>query len=358
MPRVRYERWSPSPAHAQIVNDANQLVHDYAEQGYNVTLRQIYYRFVALDLFPDDRTWVRDDAGRWRRQPGGTKNADPNYKWLGDLLNRARLAGLFDWNHMVDRMRDPEDTAHWDGPQNIVYAAATSFRLDKWADQPRRVEVWVEKDALSDVVGRVTRRYDVALFACRGYVSQSAQWQAAQRIGRHLRNGQAVTVLHLGDHDPSGLDMTDDNTGRLHKFLRRDWLDEYADDFPGDTVTAADIDDHMAERVGDPRPFRLIRVALNMDQIRRYDPPPNPTKLTDSRTQGYVNQFGSECWELDALPPEVLDQLVSDQLDQVWDLHRYQRIAGEEAEHRRLLAAAATHWPQVTQFLTSLDGSE
>lgn len=349
MPSVAYETWTPSPLHAEVIRQANRLCRAYAQAGYNPTLRQLYYRFVAMDLFPDDRRW-RNANGRWVRDPSGTKNAEPNYNWLGELLNRARLAGLLDWEHMVDRLRDSVATAHWDQPEAVVDSAARSFRLDKWATQDRRVEIWVEKDALSDVVARVAREYDIAYFACRGYVSQSAQWRAAQRLGEYIAGGQAVTILYLGDHDPSGLDMTEDITGRLKKFLWRDWFNQHTGRF-GRRVTVGEIIEHMAERVGDPTPFEVVRVALNMDQIGQHQPPPNPTKLTDSRARKYIDEYGYDCWELDALPPEVLADLIRAELDDIRQVARYEEIEAAEAAHRRLLELAAARWDDVARFL-------
>ena len=87
-----------------------------------------------------------------------------------------------------------------------------------------------------------------------------------------------MTILHLGDHDPSGIDMTRDNAERL------------ADVFGGDV--------------------ELKRIALNMDQIDEYAPPPNPAKVTDSRFEQYLLMYGAESWELDALEPSVINELI------------------------------------------------
>ena len=77
------------------------------------------------------------------------------------------------------------------------------------------------------------------VFACRGYASQSEQWRAGKRLANYLRANQRVVILHLGDHDPSGIDMTRDNDDRLSMFAR-------------------------SSRV------ELKRVALNMDQVEQY----------------------------------------------------------------------------------------
>ncbi len=348
--RIAYENWTPKGDAAAAIYNTARICRQYAADGYTLTLRQIYYQFVANDLFPDSRKWS-SVAGRWVRTTDGTKNADPNYKWLGEIINKARLAGYLDWDHIVDRTRNLNGTSHWDSPKSVMSSAARSYRLDKWRDQRRRVEIWVEKEALAGVVERVAANYDVNWFSCRGYVSQSEQWSAAQRFANYLQDGQAVTILHLGDHDPSGIDMSRDIRDRLAMFTTRDWLNEHADDFPEDTVKVVTILEHMREYVDDGDPLEVRRVALNWDQIQDYQPPPNPTKLTDSRANGYVDRYGHESWELDALPPDVLSGLVASELEQIRDSVNYDALEAREAEHRRLLAAAAERWDELAALL-------
>lgn len=349
-----YQKWHPKGEALDVVRHAVRLCRLYAADGYDLSLRQIYYLFVAQDLFPDSRCWIND--GGWKRHPDGTKNAEPNYKWLGDLLNKARLAGILDWDYIVDRTRTVRGTPHWSDPQHIVDSAASSHRLDKWATQRRRVEIWVEKDALAGVIERVAGQYDVEWFSCRGYVSQSEQWGAAQRLMKHLRNGQAVTILHLGDHDPSGIDMTRDIRARLATFTTRDWLDDNADAFPEDTVKVADVLDHLRAHVGDEDPVELRRIALNWDQVQDFRPPPNPTKLSDSRSSnkegtGYLDVYGEQCWELDALPPDELAGLISNEIDGILDRSLYDIIERREARQRRLLSLASERWDEIVEFL-------
>jgi len=157
-----------------------------------------------------------------------------------------------------------------------VDACARQFRIDKWATQPRRIEVWIEKDALVGVIEGVCTELDVPYFSCRGYTSQSEMWVGAQRLAAHWRKAkQNPLILHFGDHDPSGIDMTRDIQARLQEFS---------------FGTAG-------------HPLELRRLALNMDQVELYGPPPNPAKLTDSRCEAYMEEHGNESWELDALEP-------------------------------------------------------
>ncbi|GAI07386.1 unnamed protein product, partial [marine sediment metagenome] len=259
----------------EIIDMANTIIDEYKADGYDLTVRQLYYKFVADDLFPEDRRWSFVN-GRWKKDPNGTKNAEPNYKWTGTFINNGRLAGLVDWNSIVDRTRSHKANAHWDSPADILNDSADQYAIDTRADQNDYLEVWVEKDALIDVIGRACDPLDIGYFSCRGYASQSSMWQAAMRFKRQERNGKDCTVLlHLGDHDPSGIDMSRDIQDRLYMFGSR---------------------------------VAVRRIALDMEQIEQYSPPPNPAKTTDSRYANYRDEYGEDSWELDALDPRIITE--------------------------------------------------
>ncbi|MGL6200581.1 MAG: hypothetical protein ACRC3H_16750 [Lachnospiraceae bacterium] len=119
-------------------------------------------------------------------------------------------------------------------------------------------------------------------------------------------------VIHLGDHDPSGIDMSRDIQERNVLF--------------------------------DNLNLEFHRIALNKDQIDLYNPPPNPTKLTDSRASGYISHHGYECWELDALEPRVLTDLIQGEVLKYRDDAIYQKVKKQEEEERGILESAARHW--------------
>jgi hypothetical protein len=302
MPRVFYVPKAFSPGSLELIERANTICAAYAAQGYDLTLRQLYYQFVA-------RGWIA--------------NKDSEYKRLGAIVNDARLAGLIDWRHVVDRTRNLRSLSHWTSPAEIVQGAAYSFRTDLWASQPYRPEVWVEKDALIGVIARVCEREDVAYFSCRGYTSQSELWGAAQRLERSAAAGQVPVIVHLGDHDPSGIDMTRDIAARLELFMRSDGYE----------------------------PAEVRRIALNMGQVERYQPPPNPAKVTDSRSSGYIARFDASSWELDALNPEVLDALIGDEIAALRDLGLWEAGHAAQERARAVLTAASRRWGEVAGFL-------
>ena len=297
MPQIAYIDKTFTSKSLEVIDRANQICADYRSQGYDLTLRQLYYQFVSKD-------WIA--------------NKDTEYKRLGNIISDARLAGLLDWDYIVDRTRNLRTLAHWSAPSSVLDSAAWGYRTDRWAHQPNMVEVWIEKDALVGVIAGACNALDVPFFSCRGYTSQSELWGAARRIIGYTDNDQDVTILHLGDHDPSGIDMTRDIADRLALF--------------GAKAT-------------------VERIALNMDQIRRYDPPPNPAKLTDARAEGYINTHGSSSWELDALDPSTLDALVRSHILDLRDDTRWQERTEQMETERDQVKAIARRFNDVMTYL-------
>jgi hypothetical protein len=318
LPRICYVPKNFRKNSLVVISQAIRILTRYAADGYDMTLRQLYYQFIALDLFPEDRRWTWTGA-KWIRDPNGTKNAEPNYDWLGAITNDARVAGLIDWNFLVDRTRELKTVGHWTSPGEIMETVASAFRIDKWETQPFRPEIWIEKEALEGVFERVCRRLDVPLFACRGYTSQSEMWRAAQRLDGYAAAGQIPLIFHFGDHDPSGVDMSRDIEDRLSLFSGA--------------------------------PVEVRRLALNMDQVEGFNPPPSPAKLTDCRAKDYVAKFGDESWELDALEPDTLAGLVTDEVESVREDDLWAEAVEKEREQRAALKAVSDRFESVQKFV-------
>lgn len=196
MPKIEYKSIKFQQKSLELIRLVNQVVEEYQAQGYELTLRQAYYQLVARGYIP---------------------NNERSYKNIGNLINDGRLAGLIDWYSITDRTRNLRSNSHWDNPADVIASARYSYLLNKWDGQPNYVEVWVEKDALVDIVGQACRPLDTPYFSCRGYTSQLEMWSAAQRfISQDYRDNRVI--IHLGDHDPSGIDMTRDIQERLQMF--------------------------------------------------------------------------------------------------------------------------------------------
>lgn len=323
MPKILYKNKKFGPEALRLIRIAEQICTDYADQGYDITLRQLYYQFVAR---------------------GHIANKQSEYKRLGTIVNDARMAGLIDWEHVVDRTRNPEHPSVWRDPAHIVQIVAEQFAINKWKTQPNYVEVWVEKEALAGVIERIGAELQVTTLACRGYMSQSEQWAAAQRLGKAIQRGQQPYIIHLGDHDPSGIDMTRDNDDRLGLFALTDAYRSLTN--KPETLTLGTIRGAMREQWGAAEPI-IKRIALNMDQIEQYQPPPNPAKMTDARFQGYADIYGEESWELDALPPDVLTDLVRDNVLDLRDDDLWDEEQGREDEMTEELAWVHANWTRV-----------
>lgn len=294
----------------RIIVQANRIIEDYQAQGFKLTLRQLYYQFVSRDL---------------------VANKQSEYKRLGSIISDARRAGLIDWDSIEDRTRNLRSVQTWDNPQQIIDAVGYGYKLNPWDNQDVYVEVWFEKDALMGVFERPTNRLRIPYFSCRGYTSDSEIQSAATRLARIDKvGGQRPVVLHFGDHDPSGMDMTRDIGDRLTLFGRPFGL----------------------------RRLEVRRLALNMEQIEQYDPPPNPAKETDARFANYQQEFGDESWELDALEPTVLAKLVEDEVADLIDQEQWDAVMDQEREERAVLRAVGEHWDDVKKYLDQEFGIE
>lgn len=298
MPKICYRSKKFNADRLDKIEKANVIITEYRAQGFELTLRQLYYQFVSRDFIANNQR---------------------EYKNLGDIINDARLAGLVDWEAIVDRTRNLQALANWETPADIISACARQYRVDKWAEQQYRVECWIEKDALVGVIEGVCNELDIDFFSCRGYTSQSEMWSAAMRLERYRKNAQVPLILHLGDHDPSGKDMTRDITDRLSEF------------------SGGDIE--------------VKRLALNMPQVEQYDPPPNPAKITDSRAEKYIEEFGAESWELDALEPAVIAQLIRDAVLEVRDQDQWDEAVAKEEEQKAQLTKVSDKWATIIEEL-------
>lgn len=298
MPKIQYKEIKFQKKSLDLIELVNQVVDEYSAQGYELTLRQVYYQLVARGYIP---------------------NNERSYKNIGNLINDGRLAGLIDWHSVTDRTRNLRKNGHWNNPAEVIASARYSYLLDKWEGQPNYVEVWVEKDALVDIVGQACIPLDVPHFSCRGYTSQSEMWSAAQRFIRQDDREKRI-IIHLGDHDPSGIDMTRDIQERLEMF-------------------GADV--------------YVKRVALTMNQIQTYNPPPNPAKITDSRASKYIDQFGDESWELDALEPKVITDLIKKQVTMYRNDDIYRAVCDKESREKEELKMLERNYDRAVAYLES-----
>lgn len=258
------------------------ILKEFEEQGIKVTLRQLYYQLVSRGFIP---------------------NLVKEYKKLSDLLTNARYSGAIDWDAIEDRVRQPHLAQFYSGMDEFIEVVKRSYRLNGWEGQDNYIELWTEKDALSSVIIPITNRYQVPFIVNRGYTSSSSIYDSAKRLNE--QEGKTKIILYLGDHDPSGMDMDRDIIDRL------------------EVLGVNDV--------------KVIRIALTLKQIKQYNPPENPTKQTDPRAKGYYEEFGGKCWEVDALRPDILMDLIEKSILQYLDLDKFEQVRKKELEDIRNL---------------------
>ena len=307
MPTIQYEDLQFRGDTLKRIMQAAAICREYAAKQFTLTLRQLYYQHVARDLIPNNQR---------------------EYKKLGEVVKKGRRAGLIDWEHVEDRTRNLVALPSWRDPAHIMESVAKTFKQDLWLGQDAHVECWIEKDALVGVIEGVCQDNDVAYFSCRGYASDSEAWGAMTRLLRaHQAGKKRLVILHLGDHDPSGVDMTRDLEARLRLFL-------------GHHAPAA-----LAK-------LSVRRLGLSMAQVQQYAPPPNFAKETDSRFDKYVERFATtECWELDALDPAVIADLIEQAILAVRDEDAWDEAVAERDAQRDNLRAIADRWDEVEAFI-------
>jgi hypothetical protein len=258
-----------------IIDQAREIL-----EAFNpMTLRQVYYQLVSRQVIDNNRS---------------------TYQAVSNALVDARREGIIPWEWMEDRTRRPSIWAMYDDPADFASIMKYRYKRDVWRTQPARLEVWLEKDALSGLFKDVVGEYGVTLCVGRGYDGWDSIHNAAERYGA----GDDVTVLYFGDFDPSGEDMV--------RSLR----------------------DRLADLGSQPT---IVKKALTMEDIRRYNLPPNFTKATDTRSAGHIAKYGDVSVELDALPPTVLQARLRDEVENHLDMEAFKACQEQERKDRELI---------------------
>jgi hypothetical protein len=159
----------------KIVLQARDIINEYAEQGYTLTLRQLFYQFVSRDLM---------------------ENTKAKYDSLGRIARFARLNGMLPMWSIVDRTRGLSTWSTATGPKGALSSMVKKYRRDKWLDQDIRLEVWFEKDALAGIFEKACAEYEVPFASTRGYASHSPV---------HLTRNSRASCMHSCSDPPSSL---------------------------------------------------------------------------------------------------------------------------------------------------------
>jgi hypothetical protein len=246
-----------------------------------LTIRQIYYRLVARYAFPK------------------TEKAYKNV--LVEHLNTARRAK---W---IDAIRDDGFTVERpyffqsvDDFLEIVREDAARLQLDRQAGQPRRLALWCEAGGMVPQLARVARPFGIEVCSSGGFDSLTAKHGVAKQW---ITANEPMTVLHIGDYDPSGV--------HCYSALAEDVI-AFADNAFADVA--------------------FERVAITREQAKFYDLPSAPPKDSDKRSSDDI-----ETWQAEALDPAVLAQIVRTAIEAQLDREAFDRVLEDEKDARRRL---------------------
>lgn len=304
-----------------LLSKIAEIVESYAADGYDLSLRQLYYLLAG--------------AGHLKKSGEEGKKA---YKNLGNLVSDARLAGLIDWDMIRDRGRVPSIPGRSEDIPKIVEGMKWHFKVDMWANQNCYVECFVEKQSLDNVLEPLCWQLDIPFSSNKGYSSSSAYYDASKRFLRAANMGKELHLIYLGDHDPSGVDMTRDTDDRFTLFVESTQTGEIFQD----AQTTAQIVAHV-----DPRPIQIHRVALNMQQVRDMRLIPGFGNDKDSRMGDYYRQFGTKnIWELAAVEPRTMVGIVRDAVEALIDPETWDEDKAREDKGRADLQAFADSYGQ------------
>ncbi|MBI2843050.1 MAG: hypothetical protein HYX78_06580 [Armatimonadetes bacterium] len=263
-----------------IIEEAKQVLSEYHPQ----TVRQVFYQLVSRQVIENKRS---------------------RYQAVSNALVGARKGGEIPWDWIEDRLRRPRSVSMWDNLAGFAETAKRAYRRNVWDGQPGYVECWLEKDALSGIFEDLLHGYGVTLNVGRGYDG----WSSIRNAAKRYRSGNGVTVLYFGDFDPSGENMFESLWERLEFFGCKP---------------------------------EIIKCALTVEDVTRYNLPPNATKETDTRRAAFVAKHGDVSVELDALPVEVLRERIVEEVVARLDLRELQAVREQEKEDKARLVELLT----------------
>ncbi len=286
MPKIQFiDKLHLNKSNKAKLDVVNNIIEEYRKDGYVLTLRQLYYQLVSRDIIPNNQS---------------------EYAKVSQLLVQGRMAGFVDWDCIEDRVRKPKLPYWVTGIPDAINDIVKQYRLDRQHNQENYIEIWTEKDAISNILYRVSEYYHIRLMVNRGYSSCSALYEAYRRFKSERDWDKKLYILYLGDHDPSGLNMIEDIHDRLNY------------DFGLDNSDGGKVN--------------IIHIGLTDEQIEKYNPPPNPTKIKDPRANEYMAKYGNTCWEVDALNPKILTEIVETNIKDLIDIPLFESMIEKEKQ--------------------------
>lgn len=287
----------------RIIDETYSILADF----HPMTVRQVYYQLISRHIV--------------ELRPGQRPKAA--YESVINALVAARREGSIPWEWIEDRQRKVRNAGDgWDDPQEYwdtqIQWLASNYRRAIWPSQPRYLEVWVEKDALSGIFEDAVSDYHVALQVGRGYNSWSAIKDAADRFQRYERLGKPTTILYFGDFDPSGVDMP------------RACQDCLAELGSCPTITTVSLTWEQVRSGQFPRSIEPLKTKQG-----------DGDKKGDSRAKAFVAKYGDIAYELDAWPPADLLRQCRDAIEAHLDMQAFTQVREMETMERAAIAERA-----------------
>jgi hypothetical protein len=268
--------------------DLIEAMYAAAEAAQPITGRGIGYKLFAAGLIP---SMAKNEMQRVYR-----------------LLREARERGEIPWEWIVDETRSLERTSTWDDPAHYARCVARSYRRDFWNQQPIRCEVWSEKGTVRGVLGPVLDLFAVGFRVMHGFSGATTVYEVAQDD-----DGRDLIVLYVGDFDPSGMFMSEEDLpNRLSKY-------------DGDHV-------------------ELRRIALTRARARGLPSFPATDKRKDPRYQWFRSNYGDRCWELDAMDPNDLRTCVRREIVELIEPVAWQRCEVVNRAEQESLKTILEKW--------------
>ncbi|EEA00137.1 conserved hypothetical protein [Burkholderia sp. H160] len=228
------------------------------------------------------------------------------------LLTLARERGDIPWDWIVDETRAVERATQWEDGAAFIEQAVRQYRRDCWRDQPYRVEVISEKGTVRGVLAPVLHEYGVPFRVMHGFGSATV----LNDMARTINAAEAPSILlYVGDYDPSGLYMSE-----------------------------ADLPERLTRYHADPEHYELRRVALTREDIGGLPSFPADAKRGDARHAWFVRNYGTRCWELDAMNPNDLRERVRRYVDVLLDIDAWNHALKIQAVERESMDSLMGRW--------------
>lgn len=276
-----------------LIDNAKVILEEYSGK---ITLRQLYYRLVVAKKIEN----IQKEYKRlvMAMSDARVKTGEVSFEAFED---RGRK-----FNGHFDRWANTPEGSHeyaleeYENAEDSFKDSAKNFRLPAWHGQSTYVEVWCEKDALSNVFEPVCKKNSVVYGAAKGQPSLSWLYEASKRLN-NMQNRpeiEKVIILVYVDFDPAGIDIWRIIKKRITQTFGLDQVE-------------------------------VVRMAITEDQIAEYNILPMPTKVSDSRYAKWVAEHGDvSCVELDAIEPKELEKIIKADIMKHWD----KKVAKERKE--------------------------